>query len=353
MRQLFYMVAVTMAMSLGLFGAGTDAGTQIQNSVTLTYQVGGVDQTPINADDGNGFVVDLKVDFTVTNDDGDQVNTVPGATGVITTWTLTNTSNDDMNFTLSATNLTGGESIYGDADTIDASALSIEYSTDGGTTWNTYASGNVINILEDNNILVRVKADIPPSAVNNDIINVQLEATATDGSGTALTATAGADNEDSVDTVLAEGVPSPVQGNTQYDGKYSAWGGYKIVTATLNVTKTSCVVWDPVNGATNPKRIPLGMVRYAIEVQNTGSADATGVQVSDPLDNALTYGQSTASGAPAAVAEIRDAACDCASPAGNVIGGDTVTESAGTVTMNFNTVTQGSTKCAYFDVYIN
>lgn len=52
---------------------------------------------------------------------------------------------------------------------------------------------------------------------------------------------------------------------------------------TLNVTKVSRVVADPVNGATNPKAIPGALVEYLISVTNTGSepADANSVMVRD------------------------------------------------------------------------
>ena len=52
---------------------------------------------------------------------------------------------------------------------------------------------------------------------------------------------------------------------------------------TLNVTKVSRVVADPVNGATNPKAIPGALVEYLISVTNTGSepADANSVIVRD------------------------------------------------------------------------
>lgn len=52
---------------------------------------------------------------------------------------------------------------------------------------------------------------------------------------------------------------------------------------TLNVTKVSSIISDPVNGATNPKAIPGAAVEYLITVSNTGgeSADADSVVVWD------------------------------------------------------------------------
>lgn len=52
---------------------------------------------------------------------------------------------------------------------------------------------------------------------------------------------------------------------------------------TLNVSKVSSLISDPVNGATNPKAIPGALVQYLITVTNTGSeaADADSVVVWD------------------------------------------------------------------------
>lgn len=52
---------------------------------------------------------------------------------------------------------------------------------------------------------------------------------------------------------------------------------------TLNVSKVSSVVWDPVNLNSNPKRIPGSIVSYTITVSNsgTGSVDASSLVITD------------------------------------------------------------------------
>jgi uncharacterized repeat protein (TIGR01451 family) len=83
-----------------------------------------------------------------------------------------------------------------------------------------------------------------------------------------------------VDTVFGD-----VAGDTDgaRDGRHSDDDAYRIQTATLAVTKTSTVISDPFNLTTNPKRIPGAVVEYCITVENTGSASATAVVVSDVL----------------------------------------------------------------------
>ena len=60
-------------------------------------------------------------------------------------------------------------------------------------------------------------------------------------------------------------------------------------TANLLITKTSSVISDPTNGATNPKAIPGATMRYCILVTNNGSGTATGIAVTDPLPASTTF----------------------------------------------------------------
>ena len=55
----------------------------------------------------------------------------------------------------------------------------------------------------------------------------------------------------------------------------------------ITVTKLSAVLSDPVNGATNPKRIPGAVVEYSITPANSGngSPDADTVFITDPIDS--------------------------------------------------------------------
>ena len=70
-------------------------------------------------------------------------------------------------------------------------------------------------------------------------------------------------------------------------------GGFMVVQPlpTLLVSKVSQVLSDPVNGATNPKRVPGAVVRYTIGVVNSGpgTVDASSLVITDtvPPDAAL------------------------------------------------------------------
>lgn len=59
----------------------------------------------------------------------------------------------------------------------------------------------------------------------------------------------------------------------------------QLPTPALRVQKTSIAWSDPLNGTTQPRRIPGGVVRYAVTVTNTGPGpvDANSLVITDPL----------------------------------------------------------------------
>ena len=63
-----------------------------------------------------------------------------------------------------------------------------------------------------------------------------------------------------------------------------AYSNPLIELPSISITKTSTVLSDPVQGTSNPKRIPGAIVRYLIAVSNTGSAaDVDSIKINDPL----------------------------------------------------------------------
>jgi len=303
---------------LGSFGMvhdalaiGTDAGVSINNRATVSYSVGSVAQTPIESSPtGNStpganqganttFVVDNKILHVVSEVGAAANGTSPGATNVVATFLVTNQGNTAQGYGLTATNIaTGTASPFsgGTADDTDVNNLRVfvdannngtyEAGTDVATTINTLA--------EDAGVRVFVLADIPLTATNDQFANVQLAARAavagTNGA-TFVTQTAGADNPAVIDVVFAD------IGVTLRDGIHEASDQYSIASAALSVQKTSALVSDPFNGATNPKAIPGAVVQYSILVTNSGASAATGVSINDPLpaNTTFTPGQYTGS----------------------------------------------------------
>ncbi len=72
------------------------------------------------------------------------------------------------------------------------------------------------------------------------------------------------------------------------------------IQPALRVQKISEILSDGVNGASNPKRIPGSIVRYTIEVTNSGagSVDASGLVITDPVPANTSLYVSTSGGPP-------------------------------------------------------
>ena len=272
------------------FAAGTTAGATITNTVTVNYQVGNVSQTAQTA--SNSITVDRKVNLTIVNL-GSTTSVSPGQTAAVTTFQVTNSSNDTLDLSLAALNQAGGTAAHGGTDVIDVSNFKYYADTDSSGTFN--AGDTQITWLDevaaDTTKTVFVVSDVPITATNGQVAGIVLtaraEASGTVGTqGALLTATSGA-NTAGVDTVFADGAGATDSAN---DGAYSVKGDYTVAAALLTVTKTSKLISDPVNGTTNPKAIPGAIMEYCVILSNAASgATSTSFNVSDPLPSTVTY----------------------------------------------------------------
>jgi hypothetical protein len=273
------------------YAAGTAAGATITNTVAVNFQVGGVSQTAQTA--SNSVIVDRKVNLTIVNV-GSTTSVSPGQTAAVTTFQVTNSSNDTLDLSLAALNQAGGTAAHGGTDVIDVS--NFKYYADTNSN-GVYDAGTDVQITwldevaADATKTVFVVSDVPISATNGQVAGIVLTARA-EASGTAgtqgalLTATVGA-NTAGVDTVFADGAGATDSAN---DGAYSVKGDYTVAAALLTVTKLSTLISDPVNGTTNPKAIPGAVMEYCIVVANgAGAATSTSLSISDPLPATVTY----------------------------------------------------------------
>jgi uncharacterized repeat protein (TIGR01451 family) len=276
-------------IALSSFGAlqtasavGTVAGTTISNQATVTYQVGGVAQTPIDSP-AVEFVVDNRIDLTVAEESTATTQTSPGLTNQVTSFTVTNTGNAAQGFVLSAANQASGTASPfggGTADNQDAGNLRVFVDSGGAGTGAYDASDTAVNILSlapDTSVTVFILADIPVGASDGQFVNVQLTAVAAnDGTTTPAVESAGADDPAVVQIVF---------GDTGNDATESSVDQYEIQSASLAVVKTAAVISDPIN-LTGPDRkaIPLAIVEYTITVTNNSTTTAaTAVQLEDQI----------------------------------------------------------------------
>lgn len=296
MKRTGRMLCAVSTLALAAFGAtpaladGTEAGTSITNTATVNYQVGGVAQT--SQADSDTFVVDRKVNVTVAEVGGSATTVSPGGVEQVTTFEVTNLSNDVVDFSLSLAQQSGGAGEFGGTDNFDTTNTKFYVDTNGdgvygaGDTEVTYLD----EVAADDTVTVFVVTDIPLGQATGDVASVILTADAHAGDtagalGSELTTSS--TNTAGVDTVLADGSGETDADN---DGAFSARDDYIVSAAALTVVKTSRIVSDPVSGTSNPKAIPGAVIEYCIAVSNaSGSATATNVTVTDPVPADMTY----------------------------------------------------------------
>ncbi|MEA3008387.1 MAG: hypothetical protein QOJ91_79 [Sphingomonadales bacterium] len=285
-------LAATAVAASPAFAAGTTAGTSVTNTVTLDYKIGTVDQNQVTASDT--FVVDRKVNLSVSEVGTTTTTVTPGQTGAVTTFSVSNASNAPLDFAVAASQLSGGTAAHGGTDKFDVTGVKVYADTNanGG-----YDPGTDLEITfldqvaADTSRTVFVVADVPLGRVTGDVAGVRLTATASEATavgtlGATVTQTSGA-NTAGVDTVFAD---TNANNNVARDGIHFAEDDYTILAASLVATKTSRVVSDPFNGTTNPKMIPGAVVEYCISVANgSGSATASGINISDALPPETSY----------------------------------------------------------------
>lgn len=321
MNKLLSMVAILALSSMSAMAAGTASGTDVSNTATLSFNVGGVAQTDV-VSNTDTFKVDKKIDFILSHEDTPKhLIVVANKQDSERSFKLVNESNEVQDFTVAVTNLSGGESYDSKADSADMQNL--EISIDGGSTW---AAGPVTisDLAVDDNIIVKVRGDVLASATDGEVMNVQLEATAVkDGTTDPEVSTTTADNKNAVDTVLGEGAGITDYANTEFDGKYSAWGGYLINTPNVDLKKLSCVWKDEVTSdLTLSKRIPGATVVYVFDLNNASdSTDATDINLTDTLSDKYDV-TGTKTSAKSAIDVTSACTCNYGDPEGGNGGSD-------------------------------
>jgi len=288
------------------WAAGTTAGTSVDNQASVNYDVGGISQAVINSAPGGNstpgagggaatsFLVDDRIDFTVTEVGGAYTSVTPGATLQVLTYLVTNNGNRVHDFSLTNTNQAGGAGPFGSTDTFDATAVSIfvESGASAGFQSAQDTATFIDELAEDASINVYIVSTIPLTQVNGDLSVHRLTAQVAVG-GTA--AAQGADI--TTDDRAAAYDPTIIQtlfADAGNDGSEFADDGYLVSSAALTITKTSSVISDPVTDVVGgvPKAIPGAIVQYTITIANGAGAGATAtnIAVSDDLSTEIGAG---------------------------------------------------------------
>jgi hypothetical protein len=312
-------IAASLMFSQSAWAAGTPSNTTIANQATLGYSVSGVAQTAILSDGDTvtagvqttDFKVDNKINLTVVTVDAAAVTVVPGQTTAVTpivaTFTVTNNGNTVQDYSLAAANLSSiaANNVFPFAgpvnDTFDTGACSTF--VESGATLGFQAAQDTATFIDELAIdttktVYVVCASIPGTQVNGDQANVSLTATTLAGGAAGIGAAvsqAAANTQAGVEIVFADpttavNVSGTDPGQTARDAIGVARDAFKVVSASLAVTKTVTPICDPFNGNVGQKNIPGAAVQYAITIVNTGGAAATLTTLSDTLQLAGVNG---------------------------------------------------------------
>ncbi len=357
MKALFGATALT-AFTVGSASAGgTAAGTNVQNTFTLDYQVGGVDQPTIdNTGSPTEFTVDRLIDLTVASN-GD-TTVAPGALDQQLVFSVTNDGNDTQAYDLSVVDETGDE--------FSASGVTVFYYVDDGDgvfepggddgapiAYNGTSTGDV---PPDATLWVVLEGDIPSSVTDTDtddlsLVADTLEPSTSTNAGTAVTGDSDGNTlTGDAENVLADGSGTSNEGANQ--GDHSASATYIVASAEVSGVKnvsvfsqdgTGCatIPGSPASGA--QYSVPGACVEYTITVENTGGTAASSIVINDILDDNLEFVAASATGftgggfsspaLPSANTDCSGGVCEVNFAGGTLAAGSVATPTTGVVTI--------------------
>jgi uncharacterized repeat protein (TIGR01451 family) len=358
MKRKFVLGAAAALLLLGgisqVRAEGTLADTDITNTATVDYTVGGIGQPTLPSNTVT-FETDRRINLFVSEFGGAYSDVTPGETERVLRFNVLNETNDIMDFRLTATNDgLGVADPFGGFDDFDPNTVTVFVDNGDDTFVALDDTATFIDELPpDMDVTVFIVSNIQGGLADQFTAGLTLTAYAAVASGAGLGADysedTGLDDPNAVETVFGD--PAGETGDIDGDGFHSDKDAYRAVSATVTATKTTTVISDPFNLGVNPKRIPGAVIEYCIVVSNTGGTDATSVVISDDLlGQAVTYVPSSL---------IVGGAADCtggASEDDDALGGDEIPIGAnftGTVaTFNVGTIAASGTTSVRFQVTI-
>lgn len=347
--------ALTAFTAVSAHAGGTAAGTDVQNTFTLDYQVSGVAQPTIdNTATPTQFTVDRLVDLTVASN-GD-TTVAPGAQDQDLVFSLTNDGNDTQAYDLTVVDETGDE--------FSSTGTNVVYYVDDGDgvfepggddgapiTYNGTATGDV---APDDTLWVVVESDIPTGLTDADedvvsLVADTLEPSTSASAGTPLTADSDGNSlTGAAENVLADGTGT--SNELANEGDHSATATYIVASADVSGTKAVSIYSEDGSGCATIPGTPAGgysvpgaCVEYTITVENTGGTAATDIIINDILDDNLLFvaadlsgftGGSFASPAlPAVNTDCVAGACEINLTGATLAAGSVATPTVGVVTI--------------------
>ena len=291
------LLAAALLFAQQAAAVGTDPGVDVENTADVTYSVGGNAQ-PLISSNTVTFVVDRRVDFTVTRVGVALTTTTLGTNGVFVEYLVQNLSNGDLDFNLAFAQMIPADGdIYGagTADTgVDMDNVRIRVGAPDPVAVNAVSPADgatqtlIDNIPEDNFVRVRLFADAPDVAADQSIAGLILSATAADPATSTNLEESATWNEGTVDNVFANasgGTETPPASGTFYAIEQDR-DGFLLESAALSIVKSQAVISDPFGSG---RAVPGARIEYTITISNTGAAGATSISIADIIDSDVTF----------------------------------------------------------------
>jgi len=269
-RTLLLTIASSVASPAAVHAVGTAAGTNITNTATVNYSLGGT-PTTITSNTTTLAVAEL-INVTIALQ-SPTVSVAAGGSNKALLFLVTNTGNGGEIFALAGDSVLVGDDfdptpaapfIYFDTDSSgDLSPADTPY----------VAGGNDPLIAADGSVAVLLVNNIPPGLPDGEYGRSELTATANTGTGAPGTVMPG-QGPGGVDAVIGTS-----------GGVAAVFGQYLVGDILLSAVKSQAVL-DPFGGS---QPIPGAAITYQIVVTAAGSGVALGAAFSDPIPASTTY----------------------------------------------------------------
>lgn len=281
-------VCALLALSTAAIAAGTPAGTVIENTATVSFDLAGTTLT-ITSNTTTITVVE-RIDVVVTLQ-SPQILVAPNDTNRALLFRVTNTGNGTETFALAIDSNLSGD----DFDPVPA-LPPIYFDTDGSGDFNVgdlpYNPGVDDPVLPaDGSVDIFLVNDIPGTVVNAELGFSQLTATSLTGTGAPGTEYTG-QGDGGVDAIIG------TSGGEDLDV-----GEYLVSEVQISVIKAQAVS-DPFGGI---QALPGATITYTITVEVTSSGTATASVFQDLIPTFSTYLPNSITLNTAAVSDATDA----------------------------------------------
>nr|CAA6817726.1 MAG: Unknown protein [uncultured Thiotrichaceae bacterium] len=271
--KVLFLLLLMMAMGLAR-AEGTAAGTRINNTVQVSFQVGDSPDSIHTETASHDFIVSELIRSNVSSLNPEGVAVPAPAQDVILTFELTNTGNGEETFMLSTDDMQSEFSA-------EITAMWIESNGEPGLQDDDTLYSEGVELQADQSVTVYVVGTIPPDQEHEAEAGVLLTATAaTPGAGQLS---------------IGEAIP-PEQNNgveavvAQNNASANDSGVYIVSGIQLDVRKEVVSVRDPYQGNLV---MPGSEITYQITVGASGKGTAQDLKVSDPSPASMSYKQNS------------------------------------------------------------